>query len=472
MKQQLFIGGEWQEGNNYQDLTSPFSEKVIAHIPMASLEEVDRAVEAAVSAKYVMKKLPAYKRAEILENVVKLLEENREKCARIIAEEAAKPIQTARAEVARTIMTYKFASEEARRLPNEMVNMDAAPGGEDRIAYVLREPGGVVGAITPFNFPMNLVAHKLGPAIASGNPVILKPASQTPLSAYFIADLFDKAGLPKGALNVITGKGNIVGEALITDPRVNIITFTGSPEVGISIKNKAGLKKVTLELGSNSAVIIDHDVNIDELIDRIVMGAFGYQGQVCISLQRIYVHETLKEELISKLKEKSKALQLGDPLDEATNISALITPSDCERVLSWIEEAVSLGAKVATGGERIGNIIQPTIMIDPPSNTSVSCKEVFGPVVTVNGFTDWSDAIAEVNNSEFGLQAGVFTSNLSKAFQASDDLEVGGVMINDIPTFRVDHMPYGGVKKSGFGREGIKYAIEEMTEMKLVSFKR
>ncbi|WP_233254212.1 aldehyde dehydrogenase family protein [Salipaludibacillus keqinensis] len=471
MRKKLFIGGEWIEATNIQDLYSPYDGEKIAEIPFATIQEVDSAISAAEKTKKLMKKMPAHERADILDNVSRLIGENREECARLIATEAAKPIQTARGEVARTIMTYKLASEEARRLPNEMVNMDAAPGGENRTAYVLREPSGIVAAITPFNFPMNLVAHKLGPAIASGNPVVLKPASQTPLSAYYIADLFDKAGLPKGALNVVTGAGSVVGERLVTDDRVSVITFTGSPEVGKDIRNKAGLKKVTLELGSNSAVIIDKDVHIDEMVDRLIQGAFTYQGQVCISVQRIYVHDSKKRELVKKMKEKVDQLILGDPMDDATDVSALIAPKERDRLLSWIEEAVTKGAKIVTGGELKGPMITPTILENVDSTMKVSCEEVFGPVVTVSTFSDWSDAIDRVNDSDYGLQAGVYTEKLSHAFTASEDLEVGGVMINDIPTFRVDHMPYGGLKNSGTGREGIKYAIEEMTERKLVSFK-
>ncbi|UCZ54883.1 aldehyde dehydrogenase family protein [Bacillus shivajii] len=472
MRKKLFLAGEWVETEQYQNLYSPYSEEEIAQIPLASKADVDTALGAAVKVKKELKKMPAYKRAEILENVVKLIEENRELCARTIVQEAAKPIQAARGEIARTIMTYKFASEEARRLSNEYINMDAAPGGENRVAYAVREPAGVVAAITPFNFPMNLVAHKLGPAIAAGNPVVLKPASQTPLSAFLIADFFEKAGLPKGALSVITGKGSVIGEALVSDDRTNVITFTGSPEVGIHLKNKAGLKKVTLELGSNSAVIIDDGVDVDELVERLVTGAFAYQGQVCISLQRIFVHEKKKAELIEKMKTATNDLVKGDPLDEATDVSALITPSDKDRVLSWVDEAEKDGAQLITGGNVHQNIVEPTILANVPTHVKVSCEEVFGPIVTINSFQTWEEAIELVNDSDFGLQAGVYTNDLKKAFYASEELEVGGVMINDIPTFRVDHMPYGGVKKSGTGREGIKYAIEEMTELKLVSFKK
>ncbi|PYZ98343.1 aldehyde dehydrogenase [Alteribacter lacisalsi] len=472
MKKKLFIGGEWQEAQEYQDLLSPYDGEKLAEIPVASETEADRAIAAAFHARKDMRKLPAHQRAEILYNVSRLIEENREEAARLIAVEAAKPLQTARTEVARSIMTYKFASEEARRLPNEMINMDAAPGGEGRIAYAVREPAGVAAAITPFNFPMNLVAHKLGPAVASGNTIVLKPASQTPLSAYFIAEQFEKAGLPKGALNVITGKGSVIGDKIVTDPRVSVVTFTGSPEVGIGLRNKAGLKKMTLELGSNSAVIIDKGVDVRSIADRLVLGAFAYQGQVCISLQRIYAHESVKDAVIEAMKEKADSLVYGHPLDEAADISSLISEGDCDRVMEWIREAENKGAEVCLGGERNGNTVLPTILADVPHDASVSCREVFGPVVHVNGFSDWQEAVDLVNDSDYGLQAGVFTNDMNKAFRASEELEAGGVLINDIPTFRVDHMPYGGVKNSGYGREGIKYAIQEMTEMKLVSFRK
>ncbi|RKL67512.1 aldehyde dehydrogenase [Salipaludibacillus neizhouensis] len=472
IKRNLFIGGEWIEPEFYQDRYSPFTNEKIAEVPLATIREVDAALESAHNVKRLFKKMPAHKRADILENVVNLIEENREECARLIAMEAAKPIQIARGEVTRTMMTYKFASEEARRMPNEFINMDAAPGGENRVAYTIREPAGVVAAITPFNFPMNLVAHKVGPAIASGNPIVLKPASQTPLSAYFIAELFDKAGLPKGMLNVITGKGSVVGEALVTDSRTSVVTFTGSAEVGIAMRNKAGLKKMTLELGSNSAIIIDEGVNLAEIVDRIVTGCFAFQGQVCISVQRIYVHESIKKDLLKKMKARLEKYIFGDPLDDATEMSAMISPEDKDRVLSWIHEAVDEGANVITGGESEGNMIQPTILDNVHSKMKVSCEEIFGPVVTVTSFIEWQEAIDYVNESEYGLQAGVYTDNLKRAFYASEELEVGGVMINDFPSFRLDHMPYGGVKKSGMGREGIKYAIEEMTEMKLVTFKK
>ncbi|WLR49661.1 aldehyde dehydrogenase family protein [Bacillus tianshenii] len=472
MRKKLFINGEWVEAQEYRDLKSPYSEEKIAEIPYANEDEIHSAVAAAHEARETMAKMPAHERAEILENLVALLKENKEECAKTISLESAKPLKTAKGEVERTIMTYKFAAEEARRLYGESIPMDAAPGGEGRIAYTIRQPVGVVAAITPFNFPMNLVAHKVGPAIASGNTVVLKPASQTPLSAYFIGELFEKAGLPKGALNVITGSGSKVGDQIVTDERVKKITFTGSPEVGIGIRNKSGLKKVTLELGSNSAVIVDKDADIDGMIDRVVTGSFANAGQVCISVQRTYVHEEIFDEFAKKFVEKTKGLVLGDPLDEKTDVSSLIAPGELDRVLEWIEDAIQNGAELATGGKKEGNMLQPTVLLHAGEDTKVICEEIFGPVVVLNKVSSIDEAVEKTNNSDYGLQAGIFTRDISKALEAAERIEVGGVMINDIPTFRVDHMPYGGVKKSGTGREGIKYAIEEMTELKLISIKK
>lgn len=472
MKKKLFMNGEWIEASQYVPLSSPYSGKVIAEIPAATVEEIDRGLEAAFNARKIMAAMPSHQRAQILEKVVFLLEKRADEAAEVIATEAAKPISAARTEVARTIQTYKFAAEEAKRIHGETIPLDAAPGGEGRLAYTVREPIGVIGAITPFNFPMNLVAHKVGPAIASGNTVVLKPAGQTPLSAFFIAELFQEAGLPAGALNVVTGSGSIIGEKLVKDDRVQKISFTGSPAVGIGIRNKAGLKRVTLELGSNAAVIIDKEINIDKIISRCVAGAFGFQGQVCISLQRVYIHEDLYEAFVDKFVEATKKLNIGDPLDPATDVSALITEKDVQRTLDWLEEAKQQGAKVAVGGTSEGNILLPTVLLDADPCLKVSCQEVFAPIVLINKVKSVDEAIELVNDSRYGLQAGIYTDNVHTALTAAQQLHVGGVMINDIPTFRVDHMPYGGVKESGVGREGIKYAIEEMTEQKLVVFNR
>ncbi len=471
-KKKFYIDGEWQEGSAYRELSSPYSGDVLAEIPMATEGDVDRAIEAAFRAKQVMRELPAHERAAILERFVQKLSERADEAAEIIALEAAKPISTAKGEVARTIATYKFAAEEAKRIQGETIPFDAAVGGEGRVGYTVREPLGVIGAITPFNFPMNLVAHKVGPAIAAGNTIVLKPASQTPLSAYLIAELLEEAGLPKGALNVVTGSGKTVGDRIVTDDRVNMVTFTGSPAVGIGIRNKAGLKKVTLELGSNSALIVDEGVDVSGVVDRAVMGAFAYQGQVCISLQRVYVHESNYDVFVEAFVQKAKSLRCGNPLDAETDVSALISGSDVERALSWIEEAKNGGAEIATGGRSDGNVLEPTVILNAASDMKVSCQEVFAPIVLINKFKSIEEAYNLVNDSAYGLQAGIYTDNVHTALEAAERLHVGGVLINDIPTFRVDNMPYGGVKESGTGREGIKYAVEEMTEMKLVVFKK
>jgi acyl-CoA reductase-like NAD-dependent aldehyde dehydrogenase len=467
-KQFLMINGEKVETTKYAPLYSPYSGEEIAQIAMADKELTVQAITAAYNARGIMAKMPAYQRAEILENVVALLKEKADQAAEVISRESAKPIMFAKAEVARTIETYKFAAEEAKRIHGETIPFDAAVGGVGRIGYTLREPIGVIGAITPFNFPMNLVAHKVGPAIAAGNTLVLKPASQTPLSALFIAEIFEEAGLPAGVLNVVTGPGGIVGEVIVEDDRVSMVTFTGSPSVGIGIRNKAGLKKTTLELGSNSALIIDKDIDIDQIIDRCIMGAFSNQGQVCISLQRVYAHEDVYDEFVAKFTEAAKKLKIGDPLDPDTYISALISKGEAERVLGWIEETKGSAATIAAGGKLQDGVLEPTIITDADHSLKVSCQEAFAPVVVVNKVSSVEEAIEQVNDSRFGLQAGIYTNNVKNALYASKELHVGGVIINDVPTYRVDQMPYGGVKESGTGREGIKYAVEEMTEMKLV----
>ncbi len=471
MKQDLWINGENVTVEKYRPLLNPYNGEKIAEVAEASEKDVIKAIDAAAGAAMAMAEMEAYKRADILRKVAEFIQEEREECARLIAMESSKPLKIARGEVDRTVMTYTFASEEARRINGETIPLDAAPGGEGRVAYTVKEPLGVIAAITPFNFPMNLVAHKVGPAIAAGNTVVLKPASQTPLSAYKIASYFQKAGLPAGALNVVTGSGKSVGDVLIADERVKKITFTGSPAVGQYIRENAGLKRVTLELGSNSALIVDEGTDLKKVMPRIVTGAFSNQGQVCISIQRIFVHESIADEFVTLFIEEAGSLKVGDPLDEQTDIAAMISANDVTRAKSWIQEAVDNGAELIYGGESEQQVLNPTVLLDAKQTDKISCEEVFAPVVHINTFEDFDKAISQVNESQFGLQAGVYTNDLQKGFKAAKALHVGGVMINDIPTFRVDHMPYGGVKMSGTGREGIKYAVEEMTELKLVSFK-
>ncbi|MEX2461554.1 MAG: aldehyde dehydrogenase family protein [Paenibacillaceae bacterium] len=472
MKKKMLINGEWIQTVDYSPLFSPYTGELIAEIPVASEEDTERAIAAAYEARQVMANMPAHQRAGILEKLSMLLEQRADEAARILALEVAKPITTAMIEVVRTIETYKFAAEEAKRIHGETLPLDASKSDEGRLAYTMREPIGVVGAIAPFNFPMNLVAHKVDPAIASGNTVVLKPASQSPLSSFFIAELLQEAGLPAGALNVVTGSGRVIGDRIVTDERVSMITFTGSPPVGIGIRNRAGLKRVTLELGSNSALIVDQGVNVDDIIARSVMGAFAFQGQVCISLQRVYAHEAVYDEFVDKFIQQTKQLKMGDPLDPETNVSAVISSNDVHRILDWIEEARQAGAVIATGGYAEGNVVYPTVILQADPALKVSCQEVFDPIVMINKVKSVDEAIDIVNDSRFGLQAGIYTDNVRTALHAAEKLHVGGVMINDVPSFRVDHMPYGGVKESGMGREGIKYAVEEMTELKLVVWKK
>lgn len=468
-KKLLYIGGKQVEASAYKSLRSPHTGEEIAKIAVGTREDMHQAIEHAVQAANVMASMPAHQRAAILQNVSLLLKERKEEAARILTLEAAKPISVARGEIARTIETYQFAADEARRLHGETIPMDASAMGENRIAYTVRQPVGVVGAITPFNFPFNLVAHKLGPAFAAGNPVILKPAEQTPLSAFFIADLFEECGLPAGALQVIPGPGSEVGDEMVINDRVKVITFTGSPEVGRAIRAKAGLKRVVLELGSNSGLIIDEGFDIDPIIKRTVTGAFTFMGQVCISLQRIFVHRSLYDSFLDKFVAETEKLNIGDPSNEETDISALISQKDVDRIASWVKEAEETGSRVLTGGIE-NNVVKPTVIVNAAREAKVCAMETFAPVVVITPFDTFEEAITAVNNSKYGLQAGIYTNNMEHAFQAAEQLEVGGVMVNDFPTFRVDQMPYGGLKESGIGREGIKYATEEMTELKLVCF--
>ena len=471
MKKDLYINGVWTPAESYKALYSPYSREQIAEVAEANAEEAKLAITAAYDAKETMRNMPAHRRASILEKLAQLLQERGEQAARLIALEGSKPLSAARGEIARTIETYKFAAEEAKRIHGETIPLDAAATGEGRTAYTIKEPVGVVGAITPFNFPMNLVAHKVGPAIAAGNTVVLKPAEQTPLSSLLLAELLEEAGLPAGALNVVTGDGKIVGDVIVTDERVKALSFTGSPAVGISIRARAGLKKVTLELGSNSGLIIDADTDIAAMMDRVVSGAFSNQGQVCISVQRIYVHEQIYDDFVQLLLEKTAQLKIGDPLAEDTDVAAMIAPKEQQRAVEWINEAVEQGAQIAYGGKVENELLLPTVLLNVQPESKVACREVFAPIVMINKVSGVNEAIAAVNQSDYGLQAGIYTKQLNTAFQAVRELEVGGVIINDIPTFRVDHMPYGGVKQSGTGREGIKYAMEEMMETKLVVFK-
>ncbi len=465
------IGGEFVKTPNPRAVELPYDGSVVGTIYEAARAQVDAAAEAAAAAAPVMRELTLDERAVILRKAQEKVIERREELALAISSESGKPLKEARAEVDRSSQTLLFASEEAHRLRGEVVPMEAAPAGKGRWAMTLREPLGVIAAITPFNFPLNLAMHKIGPAIAAGNAVVHKPASATPISALIMAGIFEECGLPKGALNVVTGPGGAIGDLLTLHNDIAMITFTGSPDVGVRIRNLAGMKRVTLELGSNCAVIIDEDADLDDAVPRCVTGSFAHSGQVCISVQRIFAHRAIRDEFLERFVEGTRKLKIGHPHDPATDISSLITVKEAERVQEWIAEAVSSGAKLVAGGVRRRATIEPTVLTDAPAHVRLSCKEAFGPVAVVNSYETLDQAIDMVNASEYGLQAGIYTRDLRKAFTAARRVHVGGFLINEVPQYRVDQMPYGGVKLSGTGREGPKYAIEEMTETKLVVWK-
>lgn len=467
----LWINGKWEEASETYDLTSPYTGEVIAKVAKASVADVERAIEGAHEAFQSFKNTTAYERAEILYKVVDIMRKRKQEFAEILAKEAGKPISAGLGEIDRTIATYQFAAEEAKQVHGETVPLDAAPGTQNRIGFTKRVPLGVVSAITPFNFPFNLVAHKLGPAFAVGNTVVLKPATQTPLSSLVMAEIFKEAGLPDGALQIVTGSGGELSDTLTTHPLVKKVTFTGSGSVGLKIKEKVGLRKVTLELGSNAAVIVEPSAPIDKIINRCVTGAFGFAGQVCISLQRVYVHESIYDEFVKAFVEETKKLKVGDPLDPTTDVSAMINPKEVERLKGWIEEAKAQGAKIETGAQFTERTMSPTVVTNVKPDMKIVCLETFAPIVSLVPYKTLDEAIGLVNASDLGLNAGIYTNVLTDALKAADELEAGAVIINDIPTFRVDNMPYGGVKNSGYGREGIKYAIEEMTNLKFITIK-
>ena len=462
----LLVGGEWIETGEWLEVRSPYSGEVVARVARAGADEARRAIDAAQRA--MEEPLPAHKRAEILSRVAGYLGRRHDEVARTISDEAGKPMKAARLEATRAMSTYTFSAVEARKLAGDVVPMDASQSGEGKFAYTLRRPVGVVGAISPFNFPLNLVAHKIAPALAAGCAVVLKPASQTPLSALLLAELETEAGLPPGWLNVVVGPAAEIGDVLIEDERVKLITFTGSGDVGWKLRERAARKRVNLELGNSTPVIVDADAELDEVAEAMAQHAFSYAGQSCISVQRIYVQRQAFEPFLERLVPLVEALMLGDPGDEETHVGPVIDEDARDRILSWIEEARSAGADILTGGELDGELIRPTVIANASPDLKVSCEEVFGPVCTVNPYDSLEEAIELANGTRYGLQAGVFTNDLRTALRAAAELEFGGVTVNEAPTFRADQMPYGGVKASGNTREGPAYAIREMTEERVV----
>ena len=465
------IDGQWVEGGSDLEVKNKYNGDVIGVLPTARREDLDAALAAAERAEDVMADMPAYKRAEILLKTAALLRERADDLAKTIAAEAGKALKFARAEVERTASTFTIAAEEAKRLHGETIPLDAVPAGEGYFGFWTRRPVGVIAAISPFNFPLNLVAHKVAPALAAGNTVVLKPATTTPLAAVKLCQILMDAGLPAGAINLVVGSGGTVGEWLITDPRVDKITFTGSPEIGRHILAVAGIKKVTLELGNASPVVIAPDADLDFVARRCALGAFYNSGQVCISVQKIYSQKQVYEPFTEKFVKATEAMVVGDPLDERVDVGPMIDSKEVDRIESWVNEAQSSGAKILTGGKRDGTVYYPTVLTDVDADMKVMAEETFAPVASVISSDDFESALQQANDSKFGLQVGVFTNDINRAFKAIKRLNFGGVIINDTPSFRADHMPYGGNRQSGLGREGVKFAMEDMTNIQLVAIR-
>lgn len=467
---QMLVGGHWLPSQEHIEVCNKYTGEVLGLVPMVDKELFEMAVIAAQEGFTTMSQMPSYQRSKILSECSKGIEKEKDEFIRIILEEAGKPRKYAQAEVERAIQTFQFAAEEAKNIKGETVPLDTVVGAEKRVGFYMRFPVGIVGAISPFNFPLNLVAHKVAPAIAAGCSVVLKPSSLTPLTAIKLGEVLTESGLPTGALNIVFGSGNTVGEWIVTDPRIALISFTGSAPVGKRIKQISGLKKLILELGSNSAVVIDETADLELSVQRCIYGGFAYSGQVCISVQRIFVNEKIYSAFIQKMLEGIEKLKIGNPSEPDIDIGPMISESEAKRVEEWVNEAVSSGAKTLTGGKREGNFYHPTVLTNVHPDMKVMSYEAFAPLVCIIPFFDFSQALKMVNESVYGLQAGVFTQKLEAAFEAVRSLQVGGVIINDAPTFRADNMPYGGVKESGIGREGVKFAIEEMTDIKMVCF--
>jgi acyl-CoA reductase-like NAD-dependent aldehyde dehydrogenase len=471
MEYKLLIDGEWTGNGNTLEVKNKYDASTIGVLPTASRDDLDRALDAAERAEEVMAEMPAYKRAEILLKAAIRIRECTDDLAKTIAAEAGKALKFARAEVDRAASTFTIAGEEAKRLHGETIPLDAVPSGEGYFGFWTRRPVGVIAAISPFNFPLNLVAHKVAPAIAAGNTLVLKPATSTPLAAVKLCEILMECGMPAGAINLIAGSGGTVGEWLITDPRVDKITFTGSPEIGRHILSVAGIKKVTLELGNTSPVVVAPDADLDFVAKRCAVGAFYNSGQVCISVQRIYSQKQVYEPFAEKFVKATDALVVGDPLDERVDVGPMIDSKEVDRIEGWVNEAQTSGAKVLTGGRRDGTVYYPTVLTGVDQGMKVVAEEVFAPVASVIASDDFESALKQANDTKFGLQVGVFTNDVNRVFQAVKKLNFGGVIINDTPNFRADHMPYGGNRQSGLGREGVKFAMEDMTNIQLVAIR-
>jgi len=463
----IYVGGAFVETATKLDVVNPFTKEKFASTFLAGKEELEIAIQKAEAVRMELRKMPSYKRYEVLMEIADEIKKNRIHLAEILSKESAKPMKYALAEIDRAAQTFIVAAEETKRLPKEYISLDWTAAGEGKEGIVNYFPIGLVAGIAPFNFPLNLAVHKIAPAIAAGCPIILKPASSTPLSTLELAKIIDKTNLPKGAVSILP-MNRVAGNQLVTDERFNLLSFTGSPVVGWEMKRNAGKKKVVLELGGNAAVIITESANMEKAIQKSVLGGFAYSGQICIHAQRFFVQETIFEKFTTAFVEASKKLKQGNPIEDTTDISSMIDEENAVRVESWIKEAIAKGATILLGGKRIGSYVEPTILTNTTPEMNVCAEEVFGPVVVIEKYKTIEQAIALVNDSKFGLQAGIFSDSTSEINLAFNELEVGGVIVNDVPTFRTDHMPYGGIKDSGLGREGVKYAIMDMLEPKLL----
>ena len=465
--QGFFVDGKWIEEGDPVEIRAPYDGAVVASVFQGRREHAEAAIAAAVKAFGTTRRLPAFERQRVLRRVSENITERKQEFARTMAQEAGKPIKAARTEVERAIFTFQVAAEESTRIYGEYLPLDWQEFTAGRWGIVRRFPLGPIAGITPFNFPLNLVAHKVAPAIAAGCPLVLKPAPQTPLTALLLAEAVQQAGWPDGGLNVLPLSNDDAG-LLVTDERIKLISFTGSAAVGWQVKKNCGKKKVVLELGGNAGVIVHSDADLAYAADRCVAGGFSYAGQTCISVQRILVERTAFAKFTDLLLQGVKKLKIGDPLDDSTDLGPLIRESDAVRASDWIQEAVRGGARLLCGGQRRGPVLDPTVLTGTRPEMKVNCQEIFAPVVTVESYDDFNQALKQINHSAYGLQAGLFTRDAKLIFNAYEELEVGGLIAGDVPAFRIDHMPYGGVKDSGLGREGLRYAIEEMTEPKLL----
>jgi glyceraldehyde-3-phosphate dehydrogenase (NADP+) len=470
-KRPIFVAGEWQTSDDPLAVRNPYSGDIVGVTYQASRAQLEDAIVAAERSFEIMRKMPTFERVALLKGMAAGLKERRDEVAQTLAAEAGKPIRDAEVETDRGVFTLETAAEEAKRIEGEILPLDLMASSKGRYGIVKRFPIGPIAGISPFNFPLNLALHKVAPAIASGNTIVLKPPSRDPLTMLLFAEIVEAAGTPKGAVSIMP-MDREVGDALVEDPRFKLLSFTGSPDVGWEMKRRAGMKKVVLELGGNAGVIVDSDSDLDFAVNRIRVGAFAYSGQVCISVQRVFVLEDVYDQFRDKLVAAVGTIQLGDPLDRATDLGPMIDEKAVQRTQEWIDAAAADGARILTGGSADGTFFPPTVIENADPASFVCSKEAFAPLVTIAPVKSFGEAIRKLNDSEFGLQAGVFTNSLEKALVAHENIDVGGVVINDIPTYRIDHMPYGGVKASGLGREGLKYAIEDMTEPRLMVFNR